>query len=362
MPDDVEEVRKELLANRKKPSKLLTAKDYLSTGSTLLNLACAGRALGGFAKGRYYFIVGDSSAGKTLLALTCFAEATINLNFDDYRLIYDNAEDGAMFDFEKFFGKDCAERVEPPAEDKGVPVFSTTIEEFYYHLDDATKEQKPFVYVLDSMDSLSSDGEGQKFDEQKEAHRKGKDTAGSYGDGKAKINSAGLRKIMPYLRKTGSILIIISQTRDNLGFGFEKKTRSGGRALKFYATVEMWLSKTGTIKKTVKGKERKMGVTTQIEVKKNRITGKERSVEIPILNSIGIDDLGSCIDYLVEERHWKKSGPNISAPEFNHNGSREALIKLIESSDEERKLRLLVASVWNEIEDALNVSRKGRYS
>ena len=66
--------------------------DYLGTGSTLLNLACTGKLQGGFLKGHYYSVVGDSSSGKTFLALTCFAEAAINKNFKEFRLIYVLAE------------------------------------------------------------------------------------------------------------------------------------------------------------------------------------------------------------------------------------------------------------------------------
>ena len=94
------DIKKALLTKRKK--EVLTAKDFLSTGSTLLNLACTGFPNRGFVKGRYYFIVGDSTSGKTWLSLTCLAEASINPNFKDYRFIYDNAEDGALMDITRF--------------------------------------------------------------------------------------------------------------------------------------------------------------------------------------------------------------------------------------------------------------------
>ena len=71
---------KKAILKKKKVVKL-TAKDFVSTGSTLLNLACTGFPDRGFAKGYYYFIVGDSESGKTWLALTCLAEASINKNF-----------------------------------------------------------------------------------------------------------------------------------------------------------------------------------------------------------------------------------------------------------------------------------------
>lgn len=355
------------MPKKKRKSKRLTIKDFLSTGSTLLNLACTGKPNCGFAKGKYYFIVGDSISGKTFLSLTCLAEASINSNFDDYRFIYDNSEDGAMMDVAKFFGDKLAKRMEPPGRafaqsGPEAPIYSSTIEEFYYHVDDAIRKNRPFIYILDSMDSLSSKDEADKFDEAKSAYRKGKDAAGSYGVSKAKENSMKLRRILTPLRKTGSILIIINQTRDKIGgFGFEKKTRSGGHALRFYATIEMWSSVRSRISKTIKGKKRQLGVKCKIEVKKNRITGKERIIYISIYHSFGIDDIGSCVDYLIEEEAWEQRGKIIKAKEFDFKSTKENLIRHIEENELEMDLREIVSDVWNEIEDACTVKRKKKY-
>ncbi len=350
------------MLKKKKKSKKISIKNFLSTGSTLLNLACSGRVNGGFAKGHYYFLVGDSTSGKTFLSLTCLAEASINPNFEDYRFIYDNAEDGALMDIERFFGSGVADTMESPTiGEEGEPVFSTTIEEFYYHFDDIAKEGKPFIYILDSMDSLSSEYEQDKFDATKKAYEKGTQITGSMGDGKAKKNSAGLRRTLKHLSETGSILIIINQTRDNIGFGFEKKTRSGGHAQRFYATIELWSSVIKKIKKKVKGKDRQIGVNCRIKIKKNRITGQEHTVDIPIYHSFGIDDIGSCVDYLIEEGHWKKSKSSIVASDFDFTGTRDKLIQYIEDNTYEKDLRELVGDVWKEIEEACTVKRKFRY-
>lgn len=355
--------RKDILLETKEQRELRT-EDFVSTGSTLLNCAISGHYERGFAKGKYYFIVGDSASGKTFLTLTCLAEAANNPSFDNHRFIYDNAEDGALMDVQRFFGKKVYKRLEFPAEGDvaNESFFSSTIEEFYFNVDDAIKKGQPFIYILDSMDALSSEQEIDKFDETKTAHRKGNDTAGSYGDGKAKKNSANLRRLLTPLRKTDSILIIVNQTRDNLGFGFEKKTRSGGHALRFYATVELWSSVKGKIKKTVKGKSRQLGINCKVQIKKNRITGRERSIVIPIFHSFGIDDVGSCIDYLVDEGHWPTKGNMIHAEDLDHKPcSRNKLIKLVEENDQEYDLRDIVGETWNEIERASEVKRKKRY-
>jgi len=341
---------------KKKTGKPKT-ENILSSGSTLLNLACTNNPFGAFTKGKYTFLVGDSTSGKTFLSMTCFAEAVNNPSFKDYRLIYDNVEDGMMMDLEKLFGKKVADKVEPP----GVEA-SFSIEEFYYHLDDAVRKNKPFIYVLDSMDSLSSVAEVEKFEEHKTAHKKGTKAPGSYGDGKAKKNSEGLRKILKGLRETGSILIIICQTRDNLGFGFEKKSRAGGHALRFYATIEIWSSLLGAIKKTIRGKNRQIGVDVSLKIKKNRVTGELNQVKMSIYPTYGIDDIGSMIDYLVEEKHWSKNGTKIIAEEISdENMSREKLIQHVEEKGLYRRLQITTAKCWKEIRNSYDLGRKGRY-
>lgn len=342
----------------------ITPKNILSTGSTLLNLGCTGKPNGGFVMGGCYLFVGDSSSGKTWLALSCFAEACQLSRYAGYKLVYDNVEDGAMMSMEKFFGKAVADRLEPPCRDKsGSPVYSETVEDFYFNAHDVLSKG-PCIYILDSMDALSSGSEQKKFEEKKTAARKGKldKVKGDYGDGKAKSNSTNLRQLLGPIKKHGSILIIICQTRDNIdAFSFEKKTRAGGRALKFYSTFELWTSVVSKIKKTVKGTQRQVGIMVRVAIKKNRLSGKEWSVDVPIYYSFGIDDVGACVDYLVAEKHWPATDTKITATEFEIEGTKDAVIRYIEENAEEKKLRNIVASVWADIEKACSLKRKPRY-
>jgi len=367
-----EDIKKAI--RRKRKEVKLTSKDFLSTGSTLLNLACTGFPDRGFAKGRYYFIVGDSISGKTWLSLTCLAEASINPNFDNYRFIYDNAEDGALMDIKRFFGKEVFRRIEPPHWNEYTGSnYSSTIEDFYFNVDDAIKQGHAFIYILDSMDSLTSKVEAVKFDKTKKASRAGKETTGSYGDGKAKVNAAMLRRVIgKSLLQSGSILIIINQTRDRINaLPFQsKKTRSGGHALEFYACLEIWSSIAGQITKIVKNKKRQLGVYCKIQVKKNRITGRDRTVIIPIFHSFGIDDIGNCVDFLIEEGYWKKitlitkkktTYNAINAKGLGIKCSRKRLIRRIEKEGLEKDLRELVSDTWDEIEEQCKIKRKKRY-
>lgn len=358
-------LRHALLARRPRVS----LERAVSTGSTLLNLACTDNHAAGYLSGGYYYIVGDSTSGKTWLTLGCLAEAAQNPCFDKYRLIYDDVEGGALMDVEHYFGLKLAKRLEPPALSvKGRPKNSTTVESFYYHLQDAIDGKKPFIYVLDSQDALESKAARIKFQEQKEAWEKGKEATGSYGDGKAKYHSEHLRHILSGLRRNGSILLIVGQTRDNVsGFGFDKKTRSGGKSLRFYANIEIWTSVVGKLKKRVRGEERTVGVECLAEVKKNRVTGKvgkDRAVTFPIRHGLGIDDVAACVDYLIEVKYWgrAKEKGNFDAKELLIQGTREEIITAVEEDGLEQKLRETVAAVWAEIEaECAPQGRKKRY-
>jgi RecA/RadA recombinase len=349
---------------RKKRAKAPAEPVYLSSGSTLLNLACTGRVDGALRVGHYYLYVGDSNSGKTWLAHTLFAEACINPAFDEYRMIYDAVEGGALMDVERFFGKSAAERIEPPERsDDGLPVFSDTSESFYFHVADAIDVGAPFIYVLDSQDSLSSDAEKEKFGDDRKAHKAGKEASGTYGDNKAKVHSAKLRRLLSPLKESGSILLILNQTRDSFDI-FQPSSYSGGRALTFYATLQLWSSKPEQIKKMVRGKPRQVGIRAKIRVRKNRETGRDRTAVVPIFSSVGIDDVGSCIDYLVNEKVWKKSKSGVIevsgiGPSFT--GRMEDVVKKIEDRDLEGDLREKVGEVWDEVEKACEIKRKRRY-
>ncbi len=371
----------EQIKNKLTPRKISTpipAKNFLSTGSTLLNLACSGKIDGGLPRGSYVLFNGDSQSGKSIISNNTLAEASINPIFNSYDLYYNNPENGLLLDVAAFFGPKLAKRIKHPTNRKGERHHSQTVEEFYYHLWDLKQSKRPFVEVLDSQDALTSNDALDKFVEEKTAWEKGKDTTGSYGMAKPKKHSQNLNWVNAYLEKTGSILIIINQTRDNIGFGsqFNPKTRSGGKALKFYAQFEFWSSVISQIKKNVNGKDRQIGTLCEIHVKKNRVNGHDVSVRLPILRKYGLDDVGSCVDFLIEEKHWqgakKKSDSDdnkregkeskvIIASELDLEGKRDSLIQQIEENDMEQELRLTVQKVWSAIEEQCTPIRKPRY-
>ena len=348
----------------KKPLMALISPDtFLSSGCTLFNCAMTDNPWCAFEQGKYYFIVGDSMSGKTYFTMALLAEATHNEVFNDYRFIHNNREDGALMNIGELFGKAVEERIEAPAYDKNNnEIHSETVESFW--LDAKNKCQTgPCIYIMDSMDSLTSRAEQQKSEKLEKAISEGREEAGIMSDGKAKVNSMMARQILDVLKESGSILLITAQTRDNLGMGFAPKTRSGGKSLRFYATAEIWTSAVKSIKRKIKGKDRKIGHICRFKIEKNRHTGRQTpDIDIPLLTGYGFDDIGSCIDFLINNGHWKKKGQTIHASEFGEATTRDNLIANIEKSDDRLEILLTtVGDIWKEIIKAMIPKRKKRY-
>lgn len=337
---------------------------WLSSGLTLLNLAATGHPDRFMPKGRYMSLVGDSDSGKTWLSFNLFAEAARNPAFAKHRFIFDNAERGALMDVQRYFGAAVAQRVEPPAYDGNEPVYSETVQQFFYHID-AALDAGPCIYILDSVDAIGADEDDDKFEEDKKAYEKGKDVKGSYGMAKPKYISKHINRVSQRLDATESIGLFVSQTRDKVGGMIPgQRTRSGGRALKFFGRLEPWTSVFGPIRKTVLDKDRKVGSYILFDMVKNHLTGwTGKCPLIPFYRSHGFDDLGACVDFLIDEKHWHKpeKGGKIDAEEFDFSGSRDKLIEHIQDTNGEKSLRALVACKWREIEQGCAVNRKPNY-
>lgn len=334
-----------------------SGQDYISTGSTLLNLALSDKWNGGWPCGKIVNLIGDSSSGKTFIALTAFAEMSKDKKFNNYLRIFDDAEAANEFDMEKLFGKRTAKLVKSPGRNGEN---SNTIQDLEVHVTNALDEGVPFLYIQDSFDSLTSQEEEKRTEDRVEAWNAGKSgEKGTYGMEKAKKVGSILRQIKTKLRDSGSTLIIISQTRDNIGIGFAAKTRSGGKALKFYSTHELWTAMVETLKR----KKVPIGVKCRIKISKNKLTGKVREVSIPIYYDYGVDDIESCIDYLVENGYWPVKGRTIDGTkDFDRlKGSKERLIRIIEEEDLEEELSQVVGEYWARFEESLIVVRKNKY-
>lgn len=348
-----EKIKKDFKESLKSPAKSkIDPKDLVPTGSTTFNLECSGRIEGAFKLGKLVNLIGDSSSGKSLFALTIFAECALDKRFDKFRFIYDDVEAANEFDLDHLFGKQVSDRIE-------TEVRSRTIEDLNDNLARALQEEKPFIYVLDSFDALTSEAAIDKDSENRKKREKGNETSGSYGDGKAKKASEMFSQRTQDLSDHGSLLIIISQTRDNIGFGamFTPKTRSGGKALKFYASHEIWLA---CHKKEKKGK-RTVVTNVQAKITKNKLTGRHGEATFPILFDYGIDNITSCIIFMIEEGNWTGTKREVNSKDFAEKMSFVNLIKHIEDNNLEDELFSLCQEAYDEVMAKLRPMRKQKY-
>lgn len=347
------------------PSEAGGRRVYVPTGATVLNLALSDSTEGGFGVGKVVNVIGDHSSGKTFLSLSVFAEAHRRAEFDGYKLVFDDAEQANEFNLPRLLGEGCAKRIAAPAYDREAgAVHSHTIQDFQYHVQMHLNAGKPFIYVLDSFDALTSEEELDRADKKHKARAAGKEIAGTYGMEKAKHSSEILRIVTAGISKTASLLLIISQTRENIDpMSFQRRTRSGGKALGFYASYELWTAVDRKIKLTAEGRERVVGVSCKCKVTKNKMTGKLREVKFPIYYSYGIDDIGACIDFLVEEGWWNKepSGKITSTGIGCQSAQRAKLIAYIEDNDTYAELRRMCDEAWEWIEKSMELKRKPRY-
>lgn len=351
----------------KKPEEsFIDMKRFIPSGSTMLNLCCSDSIKGAYQLGKLTTIPGASAVGKTVLALTCFAEMNKLKRFRDYDFIFDDVEEALEIDIAKMFNKDVKNRmIAPNYDDDGTPIYSNTIQDLKSNILTRIKQSNnPFVWILDSLDALTTSEELEK--EYKIALRRSKNLTdehvkeikGSYKTEKAKIMGEVLRMIKGNLKKTNSALIIIQQDRAKIGTSFGKKTgTSGGKAPKFYSTHRIWLYRVRTL--TDNGL--KIGGEVKAEVSKNKITGKIRACKFNIYDNYGIDDVSSCIDYIIDQKHWSRSGNSFDAEEFRMKATKKKLIKYIESNNMEKELRNITQSVWDEAEEKVKIKRKRRY-
>jgi recombination protein RecA len=268
---------------------------FFSSGCSLLDCVLGG---GGYPVGRIVNIVGDKSTGKTLLAIE--ACANFAAAYPKGRVRYREVE--AAFD------PPYAERLGLPLDRVELPSDSClTVEDLFNDLDAFVSKcgREGGLYIVDSLDALSDKAEME-------------DDFGksSYGASKAKDMSKLFRRLNQKVSEHLVTVFIISQVRDKIGVSFGRKTtRSGGRALDFYASQVLYLAHVGRLKRTVRGVERAEGVAIKALCDKNKVGLPFRECEFPILFAFGVDDVTAGLDWLKEVKALDELEEDIGRPD-----------------------------------------------
>ena len=252
--------------------------EWISTGSTMLDLAISNRPNGGLPVGRIIEITGLEASGKSLLA----AHALADTQKKGGLAVYIDTENAISREFLEAIGINLKDMLYVPLE---------TVEDIFDAIDSIVEsirknsKNRLVTIVVDSVAGAST--------KQEMAADYDKD---GWATSKAIILSKAMRKITNFIGRERICLIFTNQLRTRLGVSFgDQWTTSGGKAIAFHSSVRLRLKSVGQIKlaKSVEAPEAVVGITTRAQVVKNRMGPPLRTVDYEIYFDSGIDDFGS---------------------------------------------------------------------
>jgi recombination protein RecA len=251
--------------------------EVIPTGSIALDVALG---LGGLPRGRIVEIYGPESSGKTTVALHALANAQKAGGI----AAFIDAEHALDPDYAKKLGVDTDAMLvsQPDTGEQALEIADMLI-----------RSGAIDVIVIDSVAALVPKAE----------------IEGEMGDShvglQARLMSQALRKITGALNQTKTTAIFINQLREKVGVMFgSPETTSGGKALKFYASVRLDIRRIETLKDGTDA----VGNRTRVKVVKNKMSPPFKVAEFDILYGVGISREGSLIDLGVEQGIVRKSG------------------------------------------------------
>ena len=262
--------------------------DWISTGSTILDLAISNKPHGGFAAGRIAEINGLESSGKSLIG----AHALATTQRKDGLAVYIDTESSVSSEFLQAIGIDT---------DNMLYVHLETVEEIFDTIETIvtkTRESSKDKLVTILVDSLAA--ASTKVEMDADFDKDGWATA------KAIIISKAMRKITNLIARQKVCLIFTNQLRQKLGVMFgDPWTTSGGKALPFHSSTRIRLKNMGQVKDT---KKNTIGIKIRAQVIKNRLGPPLRSADFVLYFDKGIDDFGSWLEVLKAHNLVKQGG------------------------------------------------------